>query len=181
MVKSFPFFGIEQVINPAMPELMDFLAESVADAIAEKVENPAGFFHGCSVLLPVFQLLPPDQTAHPHDGAGQRPTGFPHPGDSSGQRAPRLENLLASHLQLILQSRKNGLGSAEIGHVIIKGLFKYLIQEFFAIFHVLLLLDRINFNAFSSHDINLPGSPIEWVKRLKKSYRNTREMKRDYF
>jgi hypothetical protein len=73
------------------------------------------------------------------------------------------------------------LGSAEIGHVILEGEFKDLVQEFLPVFHVPLLVDRINFNALSNHDINLPGDPIEWVNRLKKSYRNKREIERNYF
>jgi hypothetical protein len=49
------------------------------------------------------------------------------------------------------------------------------------IFHVPLLLDRINFKAFFNHDINRPCDLIRWVNRLKKSYRNTQEIGRNYF
>jgi hypothetical protein len=107
----------------------------MADSIAEKVGNAPGFLHGLSVLCPVFQLFPPHQAAYAHDGPCKRATGFPHSSHSPSQRASGLEDLFASHLQLFLQSRKNGLGSAEIGHVIIEGQLEDLIQKFLSVFH----------------------------------------------
>ena len=174
MVKGLPLFRVDQVIHLSVADLMDLFAEGMPDAVPEKVDDPSGLLHCLSVLLTVFQLLPPDQAAHPHNGPGQRPAGFARSDDSPGQRAPRLENLVASHLQLFLQSRKNGLGSAEISHVILEGQLKDLIQEFLPIFHISLLIERISFNAFPNRDINLSRDLIEGVNRLKKSYRNPR-------
>jgi hypothetical protein len=107
----------------------------MADSIPEKVVNTPGFLHGLSVLRPVFQLFPAYQGADPHDGPRERATGFPHSNHSPSQRASGLKDLFASHLQLFLQSRKNGLGSAEIGHVVVEGQLEDLIQKFLSAFH----------------------------------------------
>jgi hypothetical protein len=119
---------------------MNLLAEGVADLIPEKLIDPPGFFHGLSVLFPVFQLFPPHQAAYRHNGSGERPAGFPHPGHSSGQSVSSLEYLFAPHLQLFLQSRKNGLGSAEVVHVILQSRLKNLIEKFLPILHDFLLV-----------------------------------------
>jgi len=164
MVKGFPFFGVDQMINLAVADLMNLLAEGVADPIPEKVTDSPGFFHGLPILFPVFQLFPPRQAAYPHDGPGQRPAGFPHPGHSAGQRASGLEYLFTSHFQLFLQSRKNGLGSAEIGHVVLEGQLEDLIQKFLPIFRHFFLLERLPtvgfFNDDKYHSSDLKNAQI---------------------
>jgi hypothetical protein len=135
MVKCLSLFRVNQAVHLSVADLMDLLADSVADSIPEKVANSPRFFHGLSVLCPVFQLFSPHQAAYRHDGPCKRATGFPHSNHSPSQRASGLEDLFASHLQLFLQSRKNGLGSAEIGHVIIEGQLEDLIQKFLSVFH----------------------------------------------
>jgi hypothetical protein len=112
----------------------------VADSIPEKVADLPGFFHGLPILFPVLQLFPPHQAAHRHDGPGERPAGLPHPSHSAGQCTAGLKDLLASHTELFLQSRKNGLGSAKIGHVVLQSQLKDFIQKFLSILHDLLLL-----------------------------------------
>ena len=73
-----------------------------------------------------------------------------------GQGASRLENFLASHLELVLQSRKNGLGSAKIGHVVMEGQFEDFLQQFFPLFHFSLLMARLSFYLLPGHDMYLP-------------------------
>jgi hypothetical protein len=135
MVKCLPLFRVNQAVHLSVADLMNLLANGMADSIPEKVANSPRFFHGLPILFPVFQLFPPHQAAYRHEGPGKRPTGFPHSSHSPSQRASGLEDLFASHLQLFLQSRKNGLGSAEIGHVILEGQLEDLIQKFLPFFH----------------------------------------------
>jgi hypothetical protein len=123
-MKGFPLFRIDQMINLAVANLMDLFAKGMADLISETVTNPFGFFHGFPILLPVFEGFPPDQATNRHNGPRKGPTGFPHPGHPSSQSTSRLENFFASHLQLFLQSRKNGLSSTHIGHIIFEGQLK---------------------------------------------------------
>jgi hypothetical protein len=135
MVKGFSLFRVNQAIYFPVADLMNLLADGVANAVPEKVANPPSFLHGLPILFPVFQLFSPHQGAYRHDGPCERPAGFPHSSHSPSQRASGLEDLFASHLQLFLQSRKNGLGSAEIGHVIMQGQLEHLIQKFLSVFH----------------------------------------------
>ena len=164
MVKGFPLFGVNQAVHFSVADLMDLLAEGMADSIPENIADPLGFFHGLSVLGPVFKLFPPRQAAYPHDGPGQRPAGFPHPGHSAGQRASGLEYLFTSHFQLFLQSRKNGLGSAEIGHVVLEGQLEDLIQKFLPIFRHFFLPERLPtvgfFNDDKYHSSDLKNAQI---------------------
>jgi hypothetical protein len=140
MVKGFALFGVDQMINLAVADLMNLLAEGMANSIPENIANPLGFFHGLAILFPVFKFFPADQGADPHDGPRERPAGLPHPGHSTGQSASGLEYLFASHFHLFLQSCKNGLGSAKIVHVVLKGCLEDLIQQFFSVFHHFFLL-----------------------------------------
>jgi hypothetical protein len=139
LVKGFPLFRVNQTVHLSITDLMDLRANRVADSIPEKVADPAGYFHGPCVLGPVFQLFPPHQAGDRQDRPDEGTAGFPHPDDSAGQSASRLEHLVASHPQLFLQSRKNGLGSADIGHIILQRQLKDLIQKFLPIGHALLL------------------------------------------
>ena len=140
VVKGLPLFRVNQAVHLSVADLVDLRANRVADSIPEKVADLPGFFHGPSVLRPVFELFPPHQAAHRHDRPGERPAGFPHPGHSAGQCTAGLKDLLASHTELFLQSRKNGLGSAHIGHVVLQSQLRDLIQKFLPILHDLLLL-----------------------------------------
>jgi hypothetical protein len=135
VVEGLPLFGVNQMIDLSITDLMDLLAEGVADLVPEAVVNAPGFLHGLSVLRPVFQLFPPHQAAYRHNGSRKCATGFPHSNHSPSQRTSSFEDLFASHLKLFLQSRKNGLGSAEIGHVILEGGLEDLIQQFFPVLH----------------------------------------------
>lgn len=123
------------MIDLAKSDLMNLFAESVADLNPENVIDSLGFFHRFSILFPIFKPFPPDETAYRHDGARQRPAAFPRPGYTPGQSASRLEYLLASHTQLFLQSCKNGLRSAKIGHVVLEGQLEDLIQKLLSIIH----------------------------------------------
>jgi hypothetical protein len=139
VVKGFTLFGIDQMINLAIADLMNPLTKGVADFISEKAIDLVGFFHGFSILFPIFKLFPAHQATDPHDGPGERPASLPHSGNSSGQSTAGLENCFASNVQLFLQSRKNGLASAEVLHVILQGRLKNLIQNLLPICHNLLL------------------------------------------
>jgi hypothetical protein len=134
-VKGLSLFRDEKPIGFAVPDLMDLPAESVAHLLFKPVVNSIGYLHGFSVLLPVFKLFPPDQAGNRHDGARKRPAGFPFPGHPAREGASGFKDLLASHIQLFLQSCKNGLGSAEIVHVMLQGQFMDLSQKFLTIFH----------------------------------------------
>jgi hypothetical protein len=57
-----------------------------------------GYNHRFSVLLPVFQLFPPDQAGNRHDGARQRPAGFASPGHAARESTPGFKDLLASYI-----------------------------------------------------------------------------------
>ena len=135
IMEGFPFFGNVKAIDFSVPNLVDLRANAMANFLPKSIINPLGHPHRFPVLFLIFQLLPAYEAAHPHNGPRERAAGFSLPGHTPGEGASGLENLLASHLQLILQSCKNGLGSAEIFHVIPKGQFRDLIQQLFSIFH----------------------------------------------
>lgn len=128
------------MIDLPKADLMNLFADGVANLIPENVIDSLGFLHRLSILLPILKPFPPDETAYSHDGPRQRAAAFTRPSHTPGQSASRLEYLLASHTQLFLQSCKNGLGSAKIGHVVLEGQLEDLIQELLSILHLVLLL-----------------------------------------
>ncbi len=132
-MKGFSLFQADKVVHFSVTKLVDFFTDGVADLIPEKLVYPAGYLHRLSVLVPVFELFPTDEATYSHDGPGQSSARFPSPHDPPGESASGFEDLRASNLQLFLQSCKNGLGSPEIGHVIMEGEFEDVLQKLFFI------------------------------------------------
>jgi len=124
IMKGFSLFGNEEAIDFSVPNLVDLPAKAMADFLSKGIIYPLGYAHRFSILFLVFQPLPAHQAAYPHNGARERATGFPLSGHTSGQGTSGLKDILASHIQFVLQSCKNGLGSTEIVHVILKGQFE---------------------------------------------------------
>jgi hypothetical protein len=120
-VKGLSLFRDTKPIYFAILYFVDLAAKSVAHLLPELIINLPGYNHRFSVLLSIFQFFPPDQARNPHDGARQRPARFPSPGHAARESAPGFKDLLAAHIQFFLQSCKNGLGSAEIIHVMLQG------------------------------------------------------------
>jgi hypothetical protein len=143
LMERLSLFGNEKPIDFSVPDLVDLPANGMADFLSKGIIYPLGFGHRFSILLRIFEPLPAHQATKPHDGARERAAGFPSPGHTPGQGASGLKNIRAAHLQLFLQSCKNGLGSTEIVHVILKGQFENLIQEFLSILHPSILLKNI--------------------------------------
>jgi len=126
-MESLSLLSNEKAIDSSIPNLMDLAAKSVPDFFSKLFVNPIGHFHCLSILFPVFQPLPSYQTRNRHKGAREGTAGLSSSGYTSGQSASRLKHFFASYAQFFLQSCKNGLGSAEIIHVILKGQLKNLI------------------------------------------------------
>jgi hypothetical protein len=124
IVKGFPLFRDKKPIDLPIANLVDLPAQAMADFLSKGIIYPQGYAHRFSILFLVFQPLPAHQAAYPHNGARERATGFPLSGHTSGQGTSGLKDILASHIQFVLQSCKNGLGSTEIVHVILKGQFE---------------------------------------------------------
>jgi hypothetical protein len=139
-VKGRPFIRNTQTIDLTKSLLMDLRAKRVAYFFIESVVDATGVIHRLYILIPIFELLPSNNARNGHNGAGQRPARFPPPCHTPGKSASRLKNFRASHMQFFLQSCKNGLGSTEIGHVILKRRLEDLIQKSFPIVHKLLLV-----------------------------------------
>jgi hypothetical protein len=127
------------MVDLAESFLVDLRAKRLADFFIEPIVHPTGFFHRSSVLLSIFKLLPSNDAANRHDGAGESPAGFASSCNTTGQSTSGFKNLGAAHVQFFLQSCKNGLCSTEIGHVILNCLLIDFIQELFPIFHDRLL------------------------------------------
>jgi hypothetical protein len=139
LVKGRPLFRDDQVIDLAEPFLMDFRTKRVAHCFIEPVIYTTGFLHRFSVLLPIFKSLPTNDGTNGHDGACESAACLASSCHTPGQSASGFENLRTAHVQFFLQSCKNGLGSTEIGHVILKCRLKDLSQKHFPIFHDRLL------------------------------------------
>jgi hypothetical protein len=74
-----------------------------------------------------------------------------------------------------LQSRKNGLGSAEIGHVVLEGGLEDVIQKFLSVFHHFLTsLKNLTTDSFFNDDKNHSSSNKKWAEDQKKNYRKER-------
>jgi hypothetical protein len=120
LVKGYPLFGDEEPIDFAVPKHMDLPADRVANFLLEPIIHSIGDLHGLSILLPIFKSLSPHHTAHRQDGAQEGPAGLPSPRHTPGESTACLEDLLAPHIQLFLQSCKNGLRSPNVGHVVVQ-------------------------------------------------------------
>ena len=134
-MERFSLFGNEKAIDFSVPNLVDLPAKGMADFLLKGLIYPLGFSHRFSILFRIFQPLPAHQATKPHDGARERAACFTSPGHTPSQGASSLKNVLASHCQLFLQSCKNGLGSTEIVHVILKGQLENLIQKLLSFLH----------------------------------------------
>jgi len=120
LVKGRPLFRDAQAVDLAILFLMDLPAERLADFSPEPVIDSTGVVHRLYILLAIFEPFPSNDARNGHDGPGKRPARFSPSRHPPGERASRLEDLRAAHVQFFLQSCKNGLGSAEISHVVLK-------------------------------------------------------------
>jgi hypothetical protein len=127
-VKGFSLLGVDQVIDLPVADAVDFFTQRVSDLILKKCANPVGDFHRFPVLLEVSKVFPAYKAAHCENGSRERAAGFTPSGHPPGESAACFENLLASHIQLFLQSCKNGLGSAAVGPVVVKGQLEHFLQ-----------------------------------------------------
>lgn len=143
LVEGLSLLGNMESIRLSVADLMDLTTEGMADLLSKGLIDTHGLFHGLLGLFLVRQPLPSHQSSDGHDGSHEGAARLSVTGDSAGEGTARSKDVLIDHTDLFLQSRKNGLSSAMIGHLVMEGRVVDLLEQFLFAFHLFLQSDKV--------------------------------------
>lgn len=135
LVEGLSLFRDVESIGLPVTDLMDLGTEGMADLLPERLVDTHGLFHGLLGLVLIGKSLSSHQGSNGHNGSNESATGLSMAGNPSREGAPGSKHILADHADLFLQSRKNSLCSAMIGHLVLKGGFVNLLKQLLVICH----------------------------------------------
>jgi hypothetical protein len=84
------------------------------DLFLESLRNPLGGLHRLPVPVGVFHTLASNSQAKGHQSAQKCAAGLSPFGYATGQHGCRLERLQVSHIEFLLQTQEDGLGSTAV-------------------------------------------------------------------
>lgn len=138
LVEGLSLFRDMESIGLPVTDLMDLGTEGIPDFLPERLVDTHGLFHGLLGLVLIGKSLSSHQGSNGHQGSNESATRLSMAGYPSREGAAGSKHILTDHADLLLQSRKNSLCSAMVGHLVLKGCFVNLLKQFLLIFHLFL-------------------------------------------